>query len=286
LGKGRALSREWPFDSEETQRYTNIRQAFIAEFLRGIRTQTELGSAVDVGCGVGHFTKFLADLGFRAMGVDGREENVGEARRRYPNLAFATQDVESPLMAEVGTFDLVLCVGLLYHLENPFRAIRNLYALTNKLTIVESMCAPGHDAEMVLLNEGREHDQGLNFVAFYPTEPCLIKMLYCAGFPFVYQFRLYPADEQFRTSRLRFRSRTFLVASRVELDGANLLLAEKKIKFVVSAPDLWTTPAARFLQSSRSSLGSLRRAAARLLKPWGKVPSGQSEAKQIQPLDE
>lgn len=280
------MSSEWSFDSEQTRRYTHVRQTFIREFLNDIRSQAELVSAIDVGCGVGYFTKFLADLGFRATGIDGREENAREARRRYPNLSFATEDVEQPSLAKLGNFDLVLCVGLLYHLENPFRAIRNLHALSNKLAIIESMCAPGHDAEMFLLNEGREHDQGLNYVAFYPTEPCLIKMFYSAGFPFVYEFRRYPSDEQFHTTRSRFKSRTFLVASRIELDGANLLLAENKVKFVVSAPDIWTTRAARFLQSSRSSLGYVKRVAARLLKPRGNVRSRQSETKPIHQPDE
>jgi SAM-dependent methyltransferase len=280
------VSREWTFDSEQTRRYTRVRQAFIAEFLSSIRPQAKLESALDVGCGVGYFTKFLADMGFRAMGVDGREENANEARRRHPNLAFAAEDVESSSLANLGKFDLVLCVGLLYHLENPFRAIRNLHALTSKLAIVEAMCAPGRDAEMFLLDEGREHDQGLNFVAFYPTEACLVKMLYCAGFQLVYRFRRYPADDQFSTTPLRFRSRTFLVASTVELSAPNLLLAEKKMRFVVGVPDLWTTPAARFLESCRAKLGPLKRAGAGLLKGWRKAPSRHSETKHASGLDE
>jgi hypothetical protein len=41
--------------------------------------------------------------------------------------------VEDLSLRDIGTVDLVLSVGLLYHLENPFRAIRNFHALTGKL---------------------------------------------------------------------------------------------------------------------------------------------------------
>ena len=42
-------------------------------------------------------------------------------------------NVEDPQVRELGASDLVLCPGLLYHLENPFQAIRNLHALTARI---------------------------------------------------------------------------------------------------------------------------------------------------------
>src|SRR5713101_2373991 len=204
------LTKTWLFDSEFTQNYTHVRQAFISEFLDAIGGTVPLKSAIDVGCGVGYFSKFLCERGLQVMGVDGRDENAKEGRRRHPEIKFQTKDVEDPSFAEFGLFDLVLCVGLLYHLENPFRAIRNLHALTGKVLIVESMCVPGPEPELLLLEEGKGHDQGLNYVAFYPTEACLVKMLYRAGFPFVYGFDRLPPDVQFRTTVSRKQSRIFL----------------------------------------------------------------------------
>jgi hypothetical protein len=156
--------------------------------------------------------------------------------------------VEDPALSELGVFDLTLCVGLLYHLENPFRAIRNLHSLTRKLVIVESICTPGNDPEMILLDEGRENNQGLSYVAFYPTEPCLIKMLDRAGFPFVYRFQRAPKDEQFKSTLMRKRSRTILAASKVELKTESLVLAAELEKWRYTAPNPWGT----VLSNSRS----------------------------------
>ncbi len=46
------------------------------------------GPAVDVGCGPGHFTAYLASLGVDASGVDLSPAMVGLARRAHPELAF------------------------------------------------------------------------------------------------------------------------------------------------------------------------------------------------------
>ncbi len=221
------MSKAWTFDDELTQNYTRIRQAFISEFLDAIRGQVSLQSAVDVGCGVGYFSKFLLDLGLRVVAVDGRKENAEEGQRRYPNITFLTRNVESPVLPELGVFDLVLCVGLLYHLENPFQAVRNLSALTGKVLIVESMCAPGAEPSLELLDEYVADNQGLNYIAFYPTEPCLVKMLYRAGFPFVYGFTAFPDAEVFQATRSRKKERTILAASKDRLDSEGLVLLQE-----------------------------------------------------------
>lgn len=239
------LQKKWTFDSDMTRDYTEVRQTFAREFLEAVRQQTELTKALDVGCGVGYFSKFLSDLGFKVVAVDGREENTTEAKRRYPEITFLTKNVEDPSLLEVGSFDFVLSVGLLYHLENPFRAIRNFYALTSKLLLVESMCIPGSDSTLRLLDEGQADNQGLNYVAFYPTESCLVKMLYRAGFPFVYRFEKLPDDVQFTTTFWRKRSRTFLAASKIALKAPNLALAQEPSDTSVQSWNPWATKLAR-----------------------------------------
>ena len=45
--------------------------------------------------------------------------------------------------AELGSFDVVLMYGLLYHLENPVGAIRLARALARRICLVETQVAPG-----------------------------------------------------------------------------------------------------------------------------------------------
>lgn len=215
------------FDSPEAVQFSQARQAFLQGFLANLRIKLALETALDVGCGVGNFSKFLRDAGFRVSALDGRQENVEEAKRRVENVNFRHADVEDVSLPAMGRFDLVLCVGLLYHLENPFRAIRNLFGLTGKVLIVESRCVPEASTMLYLMDEGQLEDQGLNYVAFYPSEGCLIKMLYRSGFPFVYRFLSFPDHEQFRKTSERKRSRTMLVASQIKLEESALALTEE-----------------------------------------------------------
>jgi SAM-dependent methyltransferase len=242
-----------PFDVSSAQAFNNAREAFLREFLEDVRCHVELGRAADVGSGVGYLSKFLSDLAFSVVALEGREENVAEARGRFPNITFLTADAENLPLNELGTFDFVLCAGLLYHLENPFKVIRNLHSLTGKLLIVEGMCSPSTHSAMDLLDEGISEDQGLSYVAFYPSESCLVKMLYRSGFPFVYRFQKLPAHELYAATVWRKRERTILAASKVALDLPNLVLAKEPIRSVPGITDPWTTG----LRKARAYMGRL-----------------------------
>jgi SAM-dependent methyltransferase len=242
-----------PFDAPRAREFNLAREQFIKDFLAGIQAQINLQSAVDVGSGVGYFSNLLCELGFRVLAIDGREENTTQARRRFPGIKFLTADAENLPVNELGSFDLVFCAGLLYHLENPFRTIRILHALTVKVLLLEGMCSPSSTPAMELLDEGQSSDQGLNYVAFYPSEPCLVKMLYRSGFPFVYRFKPLPAHELYASSIWRKRERTILAASKVALASPNLVLAEEVIRPVPGITDPWTT----VLRKARAYLGRL-----------------------------
>jgi SAM-dependent methyltransferase len=260
------VDRQWIFDVPVSRDYTGVRQSFVREFLETVRQQTELASALDLGCGVGDFSKFLSDMGLSVAAVDGREENAIEARRRYPEIKFITGNAEDLPVHTMGTFDLVLCVGLLYHLENPFRAIRNFHSLTEKVLLIETMYVPGSEPTMSLLDEGVCEDQGLNYVAFYPSESCVVKMLHRAGFPFVYRFQQLPADPLFTATIWRKRVRTLLAASKIALKAPNLVSAPEPMR-PSAALDPWITRWSRYRDLCRAKLFPLRVLAARLLTP-------------------
>jgi len=244
------------FDQPGAVEFASLRQNFTKPFLVDLRARFRLSSAADIGCGVGYFSKFLHDLGFQVTGIDGREENVAECRRRFPDIAFRQANVEDLRPEEAGTFDLIFCFGLLYHLENPFRAVRNLYALTRHVLLVESMCAPGPNPSMELLDEGNVANQGLNYVAFYPTESCLIKMLYRAGFPLVYQFANLPTHEEFQETPRYKQRRTMLLASRFAVAMSQV----HKMRELVRPWDIWTTRYQRMLNfAARLANGARRR---------------------------
>ncbi|MGH2395639.1 MAG: class I SAM-dependent methyltransferase [bacterium] len=240
------MTRQFVFD-----RYgaiTDRRKEFLSRLLLRIQNVQPLKTALDVGCGVGHFAQFLADMRLGVRALDVRPENVAEARKRYPHIAFHVGDVEDPQILRLGPADMTLCFGLLYHLENPFRAIRHLSQLTAKVAIIESMVAPHRLPLAVLVDESSEEDQSLRQVAFVPSEACLAKMLYRAGFRKVYRVLDLPEHEEFRESLRLKRRRTTLVASKADLPVASLsLFAEPRLDNIWEKSWVWTGRVARLV---------------------------------------
>lgn len=213
------------FDLPHATRLTDARKAFLERWLTPLVRRSGFRTAVDVGCGVGYFAGYLHGLGLSVVGIDGREENIAEAQRRLPGVRFVAADAQDGSIRELGAFDLALCAGLLYHLENPFAAIRNLHALTGTLLVVESVVMPSPLPRAALLDEPAGRDQALGGTVVVVSRPALIKMLYRAGFPCVYEPRDLPDHEDFRDSLLMHRRRTVVVAAKqmVQIDALTLV---------------------------------------------------------------
>ena len=143
----------------------------------------------DVGCGPGWFSERLAARGLNVWGVDGRPELAEAAASRVPEATFSALDITDQSVDLGGKqADLVFCFGLLYHLENPFAAIRNLFRMTEKYLFVETQVAPGKGNDLIIISEGRNHTQGLHFHAIVPSRNELLKMFYVAGFSSVHRY--------------------------------------------------------------------------------------------------
>ena len=216
------MSKPLVFDAKHYESLNASRAAVVSALLDSLKPRLSLNTAIDVGCGVGYFSGLLNSLGFEVLAVDGRRQNVEEASRRIPGVTFKCCDAQSPQFLQLGTFDLVFCFGLLYHLENPFLTVRYLRKMTKHLLLVEGVIYPGQDPIMGLVDEGPTEDQGLNHVAFYPTESCLVKMLYRSGFAQVYRFQPLANHIEYRDTPKTRQVRTMLAASPLPLPSDRL----------------------------------------------------------------
>jgi len=234
------MAKEFIFDKEHARRFNERRMEFLDTLIPWLIREMEVKSCLDVGCGIGLFSDYMNRAGLPIVALDGREENIAEARRRFPDIEFHVHDIESNEVKRLGEFDLVLCLGLLYHLENPLLAIRNLEAMTGKVMILESMITPGRKPVATLVDEGVENDLSLRCAAFVPSQSCIVKMLYKAGFKYVYGVVTLPDHEDFSSRATQRRRRCMLVASRFNLDSTILAVAEDE-----PSGDLWTTPIGR-----------------------------------------
>jgi SAM-dependent methyltransferase len=249
-----------PFDTPVAQRINQARGALLTRLVSIAKHEAQVQTALDVGCGVGYFAGCLQQQGLAVHAVDGRAENTAEALRRNPTLTTDVYDIEDPQILSLGTFDLVLCFGLLYHLENPFRALRHLASLTGKMLLIETVIAPDDNPSTILYEEEVAANQGLRYIALIPSESWFVKCLYRSGFPTVYKPAVMPKHPDYRASLLKRRRRTVLVAAKVALDHPRLVPVPEPAtrryvwdRFAIEA----LPPALRIREMARSALSGL-----------------------------
>jgi SAM-dependent methyltransferase len=152
---------------------------------------------LDAGCGVGHLANTLGRHGCRVRCIDGREGNIASLRQRYPDLEATVEDTEGDL-DHLGRFDVVFCYGLLYHLENPMRALRSFARLCTGQLLLETMVCDHEAPLMLLADETGTVSQALHGLGARPTPSFLTLALNRAGFRFVYRTARVPAHDDFR----------------------------------------------------------------------------------------
>lgn len=98
-------------------------------------------SLIDLGCFNGDYTVEFARMGFDSLGLEVREENFkkcleNKEKSRLFNLKFVRDTAWNVKMH--GSFDVVFCSGLLYHLEKPAAFLEILSEVTKKILIVQT----------------------------------------------------------------------------------------------------------------------------------------------------
>ncbi|HWF08689.1 MAG TPA: methyltransferase domain-containing protein [Bryobacteraceae bacterium] len=163
---------------------------------------------LDIGCHEGFYSLAMARRGVRnVVGVDARPENLNRARfvakaAAIDNVAYREGCVET-LAADLGrTFELTLFLGLLYHVEDPMRCLRQVAAVTGELCMIETQVVEEvegyaewgsrdwtrpYQGVIAVIDEKREFDAGnretgVSPMATCPSPKALLFMLKRAGF--------------------------------------------------------------------------------------------------------
>ena len=215
------------FDDVEATRINRARMHMIEAVdlpLAGARV-------LDVGCGVGRFEDFYLSRGCEVVAVDGRSENIAELQRRHPSVRAIVADVETFDLRALGRFDIVHCLGLLYHLENPLAALRNLHRVCDHVLLLETMVLDSALPMLLLADETKAVSQALGGIGCRPSPSFVAMSLNRIGFPRVYGLQPDGEHEDFefewRGSNEHTRDghplRCFFVASRHPLVARRLL---------------------------------------------------------------
>ena len=102
-------------------------------------------TAIDLGSAEGWFAHRLLEWGaHRVVALDLRAENIERARLVRDHLGVPAERLElvqadllDPAVEELGSFDVVLALSLVYHLEDPVGALRVARRMTRRVCLLD-----------------------------------------------------------------------------------------------------------------------------------------------------
>jgi 2-polyprenyl-3-methyl-5-hydroxy-6-metoxy-1,4-benzoquinol methylase len=186
----------------------------------------------DLGCLEGGFSLALAQRGMKMLGIEARRKNLEKVlllkeHFEASNLELMCDDVKNFTRERFGVFDVVLALGILYHLDEPVAWLRQIAETTRGALVVDSHYAPADESSLAQIDPrlsqlsplerievggevyegrwfyeyGKKDDREAqlwasysNRSSFWLTKESLLRALMRAGFDLVLEQHDYSAD--------------------------------------------------------------------------------------------
>jgi ubiquinone/menaquinone biosynthesis C-methylase UbiE len=175
---------------------------------------------LDLACHEGIYAIEFARHGANVLGIEGRQAHIEKAMfvkeaLSLNNVDFVQDDVRNLSKDKYGSFDVVLCLGILYHLDVPdvLHFIERISEVCDDIAVIDTLIAPGPTVSYVYdgtrywgnrVSEGHKPSDNPedkikrywasldNATSFHLSRTSLYCMLSCAGFTSVYECYIPP----------------------------------------------------------------------------------------------
>jgi 2-polyprenyl-3-methyl-5-hydroxy-6-metoxy-1,4-benzoquinol methylase len=175
--------------TDETVQFHRYRSSLISETVADLLGE-DLSSAsiLDLACHCGMFSFDLAHRGAAQVhGIEYREKNLDQAgfiagHYGIDNVSFEQGDAYD--LDAVDEYDVVMCLGLLYHLVRPIDVLEACRAAAKRFVVVETICNPAPiPAYVVVADKNVDRAiEGTRHVELQPTYRGVIESLRAVGF--------------------------------------------------------------------------------------------------------
>lgn len=169
---------------------------------------------LDLACLEGHYGLEFAHHGAEVVGIEIREASLAKAQfakhhLQLNNFSLYQDDVRNLSKEKYGTFDVVICSGILYHLDTPdvFQFVKNIYEVCNHIVVFDTFISLNDRVAAEFegktywglqrteySKEATEEDKKRhlwgsidNFNSFWLTQPSLCNLMINSGFTSFYE---------------------------------------------------------------------------------------------------
>ena len=220
---------------------------------------------LDLGCGEGVYAIEAGLRGAQVLALDARTQRMDmgaacAARHGLDNVMFLERDVRDVTRETYGEFDVVFCLGLLYHLDAPdlFRVLENLHSLCAGMLVVDTLVSLDGGTEAVhggrVYHGERRREHGDedsaelrrsrvlksidNTFSFLLTRESLVRLLADVGFRSVLECHApaEPLKAEDRITIAAFRGERVLLSTYPWVNGKSDMEIEQRLRKLEEEP--------------------------------------------------
>lgn len=215
-------------DASHVNRHVQRKRYFI-EPLVGLFGGSLKGKRVlDLACNAGFWSLAAIEAGADFVyGIEGRQMHVDQAnfvfevnkidRNRY---RFSTGDIFKTDFRELGKFDIVLCLGLLYHVSKPVELMERIVQVNTDILVIDTSLSLLPGASFELRRDPLDDPRNaIDYeMVFVPTRKAVLDLIHQFGYQGVVlkpRFTDYTGSQDYR---LRSR-RAFICSKSTDLSS-------------------------------------------------------------------
>jgi 2-polyprenyl-3-methyl-5-hydroxy-6-metoxy-1,4-benzoquinol methylase len=175
------------FKKTHVKRHAQRKKHFFDPLVRLFGGSLEGKRVLDLGCNAGFWSLCAAQAGCDyVLGIDGRKMHVDQA-----NFVFETKDVERESydfflgdifemdLGRFGTFDVVLCLGLMYHVSKHVELMEKISEVNNDVLVIDTTLSVAEGSFLELRREDTKGfktavDRGL---VMHPTKQAVCDLV-------------------------------------------------------------------------------------------------------------
>lgn len=160
------------WESDNLKKFCENRINHLFKFID--KTSLKNKKVLELGCGWGYIGELLEKEGAIVTSVDARSEYINVIKNKYPHrrryVVNVDYIIDDPLYSLLeNRFDIVVCFGLLYHVENPINLLRLCTRLA-PMTYLETATSDNTSEVLALNNKDAALNQSMTGLGFYPSE--------------------------------------------------------------------------------------------------------------------